>query len=139
MTTTECGPYAKGENAGKRQTTGQVDGKSYDISKVQKSFDMNKLFKFREQQRKKMRDSGFDPNKFLAKYGRSPRSGGNSRFKMPDNIKMPNIGMPAGQTEKEPGLFMGKVAYQCNGNRLTMRAIEPTKSDKSWEFRRVKK
>jgi len=138
-TTTECGPYAKGKNAGKRQTTTRAGGKSYDVSKMQKAFDMKKFFKFREQQLKKMRDSGFDPNEFLAKYGRSPRSGGSGRRIRPGKVQIPNIGMPMGQAKKEDSLFMGKVAYNCSGNRLTMRTIEPTTSDKSWEFRRVKK
>lgn len=138
-TITECGPYAKGKNAGKRQTTGQVGGKSYDIGKMQKSFDMNKFFKFREQQRKKMRESGFDPNKFLAKYGKSPRPGGYGRNKKSYKMPMPNMGMPMGQAEKEDSLFMGKVAYKCSSGRLTMRAIEPTTSGKSWVFRRVGK
>jgi hypothetical protein len=118
MTTTECGPYAKGKNAGKRQTTSRVGGKSYDIGKMQK---------------------GFDINKFMKQPRKSPRSGGNRRYKLPDNIKIPSMGTPMGQAKKEDSLFMGKVAYKCSSDRLTMRAIEPTKSDKSWEFRRVKK
>lgn len=136
--TTECGSHAGGKNAGKRQTIGRAGGIPFDMGRAQKAFSIDKILKFRKQQREKMRKSGFDPNKFLAKYGRSPRSGGNRHFKMPDNIKMPGMGMPTGQGEKEPGMFMGKVAYQCSGDRLTLRAIEPTISDRSWELRRVK-